>query len=182
MSNKKGVYKVIKIDILLPIYNSFEETKDCIESIIRYTNKDLYNLYLLDDNSSDTRIQELTSYYEKKKNISVIRNQFNLGFPGNVNNGFRKSSNDVIILNSDTVVSEDWLNNLKSVAYSDDKIAAVNPLSNYGNISSIPTTNASINDLFSFNELVTSFQKCKEIGFIFSPILIGYCMYIKRSA
>ncbi|WP_040204232.1 glycosyltransferase family 2 protein [Neobacillus jeddahensis] len=172
-----------KVDILLPIYNSYEETKNCIESIYQCTSIEAFDLYLLDDKSPDDHIQELTAYYsDKYSNIISIRNEKNLGFPGNVNNGFAVSKRDAIILNSDTMVTEGWLETLAQVATSDEKIAAVIPMSNYGIISGIPTSNSEINDLFSFKELVLAFNKSKRDGFVEAPLLIGFCMYVKRSA
>lgn len=172
-----------KVDILLPIYNSYKETRGCIESIINYTDNKAYNLYLLDDKSPDPRIQELTAFYsENRSNIYVFRNEKNLGFPGNVNNGFMISKNDVIVINSDTLVTESWLEKMYHAAYSDETIAAINPMSNYGIISGLPTSNNAINDLFSFEELTNAFQKSKVGALVETPLLIGFCMYMKRSA
>jgi GT2 family glycosyltransferase len=172
-----------KIDILLPIYNSINETKNCIESILMCTAPEQFNLYLLDDCSPGEQIQQLTSFYSQKySNIFAVRNDKNLGFPGNVNNGFAISENDVIILNSDTLVTDNWLEILAKTVNSEESIAAAIPMSNYGIISGLPTANSTINDLFSFSELVTSFQNSRESGYIEAPLLIGFCMYVKRKA
>jgi GT2 family glycosyltransferase len=172
-----------KIDILLPIYNSFNETKNCIESILMCTVSERFNLYLLDDNSPDDQIQQLTSFYSQKhSNIIAVRNDKNLGFPGNVNNGFAISKNDVIILNSDTLVTDNWLEILTKTVNSDESIGAAIPMSNYGIVSGLPTANSTINNLFSFTELVSAFQCSREPGYIEAPLLIGFCMYVKRRA
>ncbi|MBB6453997.1 GT2 family glycosyltransferase [Salirhabdus euzebyi] len=171
-----------KVDILLPIYNSYDDTKNCIESIMKNTVNGTYNLYLLDDNSPEENIKVLTSYYSDRYPFIIsVRNKTNLGFPGNVNNGFHISENDVVVLNSDTIVTEGWLNKLIQVATSDEKIAAVNPMSNYGLISGLPTPNNEINDLFENNDIINAFNNNTEIGYVESPLLIGYCMYMKRA-
>jgi GT2 family glycosyltransferase len=181
--NRLEESNMVKIDILLPIYNSYEETKNCIESILEYTDPSMYRLYLLDDKSPDPNIQELTSYYSSKyDHINAIRNEQNLGFPGNVNNGFQISSHDVVVINSDTLVTKGWLEGLNEAATSDHSIVAVNPMSNYGIISGLPVTNNEINDLFSYKELVTVFDRNKQSGVVEAPLLIGFCMYMKRSA
>lgn len=172
-----------KVDILLPIYNSYEETKNCIDSILQNTDMDSFNLFLLDDCSPDNRIQELMNYYaDKYANIILVLNEKNLGFPANVNNGFSVSENDVIVINSDTIVTKSWLRVLQNVANQDETIAAVNPMSNYGIISGTPTSNSQINDLFTFEELFEAFRKSNNHGFVEAPLLIGFCMFIKRKA
>ncbi|MFC4323388.1 glycosyltransferase family 2 protein [Litchfieldia salsa] len=172
-----------KVDILLPIYNSYEETKNCIESVLANTPTGTYNLYLLDDKSPDNKIEELTAAYSKKYEFIVaVRNETNLGFPANVNNGFAISKNDVIVLNSDTLVSDRWLSELKAVANTDKNIAAVNPMSNYGIISGLPTANTELNESFTYDEIYLSYKKHRTSDFVNSPLLIGYCMYMKRSA
>jgi GT2 family glycosyltransferase len=172
-----------KVDILLPIYNSYDETKNCIESILAHTDKNDFHLLLLDDNSPDSKIQELTNFYATRhENITAIRNSVNLGFPGNVNNGFKVSKNDVVVINSDTLVTEGWLSVLREVANSDDSIAAVNPMSNYGIISGLPVTNNEINDLFTYEELVKAYELNRQSGYVDAPLLIGFCMYMKRNA
>jgi GT2 family glycosyltransferase len=178
-----GESKMGKVDILLPIYNSYEETKNCIDSILDHTDVNDFHLFLLDDKSPDDNIQELTSFYASHhKNITAIRNPVNLGFPGNVNNGFKVSNNDVVVINSDTLVTEGWLTELSKVANSNKSIAAVNPMSNYGIISGLPVTNNEINDLFTYEELVKAYKSNKESGYVEAPLLIGFCMYIKRIA
>lgn len=179
----QGEFNMEKIDILLPIYNSYEDTKNCIDSIFEKTDQRHFNLFLLDDKSPDERIKELTDFYtDKYENVIVVRNNQNLGFPGNVNNGFSISKNDVVILNSDTLVTDSWLEFLWNAANTEEMIAAAIPMSNYGIISGVPTANTVINDLFSFEELFEAFKKSKEPGFIEAPVLIGFCMYIKRKA
>jgi GT2 family glycosyltransferase len=171
-----------KVDILLPIYNSYEETNECIKSILNFTNKDNYNLYLLDDCSTDKRIQEMAiSIRDTYSNIIYIRNKENLGFPENVNNGIRNSENDVIIINSDTIVTENWVEKLNEVAYSEVEIGAVNPMTNYGYISCIPTINHEINNMFEYKEIVDAFNRCNFSGYVETPFLIGFCIFIKRS-
>ncbi|WP_141432890.1 glycosyltransferase family 2 protein [Bacillus sp. 03113] len=172
-----------KVDILLPIYNSYEETKSCIQSILTCSNAELYRLFLLDDKSSDARIEKLTKYYrDNYEHIHLNRNEQNLGFPQNVNKGFALSTEDVIVLNSDTIVTGGWIEKLQAAAYRKEAIAAVNPMSNYGIISGLPTNNSEINSFFNFEELHTLFEKDKEEDCVFSPLLIGFCMYMKREA
>ncbi|MDQ0199732.1 glycosyltransferase family 2 protein [Neobacillus ginsengisoli] len=172
-----------KVDILLPINSSFEETRNCIVSILQNTDMDLMNLYLLDEGSQDSRIEELMNFYVNKySNIGLLRKEKQCGLIGNINKGLSMSENDVVIINSDTLVTHSWLTALRKAAYQEEIIAAVNPMSNFGFISGIPTSNSQINDLFTFEEYTDAFNKSKQHGVVDAPVLLGFCMYLKRNA
>lgn len=117
--------------------------RECIESVKKYT-KTPYELLLIDDCSSDRRIEKLLKSLEDEENITVIYNKHNMGFVKNVNIGFSKTSNDVVLLNSDTIVSNNWLEKMKSVAYTNSNIATVTPVSNNAGAFSVPTLNENI--------------------------------------
>ena len=55
-----------------------------------------------------------------------------------VNKGMKYSSNDVILLNSDTEVTKNWIEKLQECAYSNEYIATATPLTNNGTICSVP--------------------------------------------
>ena len=125
------------VDIIIPIYNAYEELQLCVESIKKYTNLEKNRLILIDDKSPDERIKE---YLEKVKeqNICVLHNEENLGFSGTINRGIQVSKNDVLLLNSDTVVTKRWIEKIVNCAYSDASIATVTPLSNNATLCSVP--------------------------------------------
>ena len=45
------------IDIIVPVFNAFEETKQCIDSVIRNTRDVPHRLIILNDASTDKRIK-----------------------------------------------------------------------------------------------------------------------------
>lgn len=173
----------MKIDIVIPIYNAYDFTTQCIESILKYTVGD-YNLILINDCSPDNRIKEYLDKLQSKKidNIYIMHNDVNLGFVGTVNKGMNFSNNDVILLNSDTEVTPKWLEKLIKCAYSNERIATVTPLTNNGTICSVPNfcedndipTNISLNEYAEIVEQV-SFKLYPDL-----PTAVGFCMYIKR--
>ena len=89
---------------------------DCITSVFRNTHLD-YELILIDDCSSDKRIKELLSSLESLDFVHVIRNKENMGFVKNVNLGMKMTKNDVVLLNSDTIVTPQWLSHMVYSAY-----------------------------------------------------------------
>ena len=128
------------IDIIIPVYNAYEDLRTCIESVLECTDLCHHRLLLVNDASSDERIlpylNELSLNHE---NILHIENETNLGFSGSINHGIQVSgTRDVLLLNSDTMVTKNWVEKLVACAYSDPSIATVTPLSNNATLCSVP--------------------------------------------
>ena len=169
--------------IVIPVYNAYDDLVECLESIYKYTNLDEIMLILINDNSSDSRIKSYLDEQRKKRGIHVIHNINNEGFSANINKGFDEAGGaDVIILNSDTVVTKGWIQKIKKCAYSRKEIGTVTPLSNNATLCSVPEVfemneiqgSQTIDDV---SELIEKFsiRKYPEI-----PVGHGFCMYIKR--
>ncbi|HON00885.1 MAG TPA: tetratricopeptide repeat protein, partial [Acidobacteriota bacterium] len=117
-------------DILIPIFNAFEQLQRCIDSVLRHTHGN-HAIYLLDDCSTDSRVLPLLKSFEKADpRVRLIESSVNKGFVHNVNRGFELSENDVVILNSDTEVTEGWLDRMHRCLKSHSDIGIVCPLSN----------------------------------------------------
>ena len=130
-----------KVDIIIPIYNAFEYTKQCIDSVLKNTKLNKNTLILINDNSTDPKMLDMLNKVVSEnagKSIKLINNKENLGFVKNVNLGMKMSNNDVVLLNSDTEVTENWLPKLQNTAYRADNIATVTPLSNNSTLTSVP--------------------------------------------
>ncbi|MBL7085358.1 MAG: glycosyltransferase family 2 protein [Candidatus Omnitrophica bacterium] len=118
-------------DIVIPVWNQLEYTKECLNSLFKSTSFP-FRLIVV-DNASDTRTaQYLDSIKEKNpEQVSLIRNSENLGFIKAVNQGIKESAAPyVCLLNNDTQVAEGWLTEMVKVADTRDDIGIVNPNSN----------------------------------------------------
>ena len=169
-----------KISIIIPIYNAYEDTKKCIMSVIENTQFP-YELILIDDCSTDKRIGNLLDKLEKIKDVNVIRNKINNGFVKNVNIGIQNSKGDIVLLNSDTIVTPKWLQKLVIAAYSDENIGTVTPFSNASDIS-VPEIgkNNEIPEFLTLNEMSNLIEKVSSKGNIEAPTGNGFCIFIKR--
>ena len=68
------------VDIIIPIYNAFDDLKLCLESIYRNTDLAQNRLILINDNSSDERIEPyLNEQKNQRQNVIVIHNLKNRG-------------------------------------------------------------------------------------------------------
>lgn len=173
-----------KIDIIVPIYEGYQETRECIESLINYNDTLICKVYLINDKSPNIQINDYLKEEIFPKNFKVIDNEKNLGFVKTVNKGMKISSkNDIILLNSDTVVTPNWYKNLQKIAYVDSKIATVTSPTNNGTISSFPLYNRD-NELNvnqnNLNQISSEFKKNFGDSYTVIPTCVGHAVFIKR--
>lgn len=110
------------VSIIIPVYNQWEYTYSCLQSIFENTQGISYEIIIADDQSNDETVN-VNRYVE---NIKVIRNEKNLGFLLNCNNAARETKGKYIVfLNNDTNVQKDWLKYLVDLIESDETIGMV---------------------------------------------------------
>lgn len=171
--------------IIIPVYNAYDCLAPCIDSVIRHTDLENNNLIIIDDCSPDGRVLPLLEEYSGCKGITLLKNSENLGFVKTVNRGMTYAGkNDVLLLNSDTEVTKDWLKKIQKCAYSKERIATVTPLSNNATLASVPDSFKPNEipegyDLESFAELV---EECSMHMYPEIPTGHGFCIYITRAA
>ena len=166
-----------KISIIIPIYNAYEETRECIRSVLQNTNIN-YELILINDCSTDERINPLLDAVKDIENVKVIQNSENQGFVKNVNIGIKESDGDIVLLNSDTIVTPKWLSNLVVTAYSSPDIGTVTPFCNSSDIS-ITELGENTDTLF-LNKNAYQVNKLSEGNLLKAPTGNGFCIFIKR--
>ncbi|ARU32296.1 hypothetical protein CAP31_11795 [Sulfuriferula sp. AH1] len=100
--------------IVIPSYNDQVVLEECLHSICSAESKVNYRVIICDDNSPDMHKQWLTQLECQYTWLSVCYGEKNIGFAGNVNRGLSAALADehVVLLNSDTIVSNFWLDNL----------------------------------------------------------------------
>ena len=169
-----------KVSIIIPIYNAYEDTKNCIESVLKNT-KIPYELILIDDCSSDKRIKKLLTEMKKIPYVKVMQNTKNEGFVKSVNKGIKNSKGDIVLLNSDTIVTPKWLQKLVIAAYSNKKIGTVTPISNNAGAFSVPEIGKNkIPKYLTLNGMASLVEKFSEKINMEVPTGNGFCMFIKR--
>ena len=174
------------VDIIVPVYNAYEYTEECIKSVIKNTNLNKHTLVLINDKSPDENIYPMLKKYEEDNsnlNIVALENEQNMGFVKTVNRGMEYSENDVILLNSDTEVTKNWIEKIQECAYSNEYVATVTPLTNNGTIASVPNFGVD-NELPKNMTLDEYAEMIEKISISRYPQLTtgnGFCMYIKRN-
>jgi len=173
------------IDIILPIYNAFDDLIRCIDSVLHCTAGDDYRLLLINDASPDVRIAPfLAQLAAQHRHMRVLANPRNLGFIGTVNRGFAETPGDVILLNSDTILTRGWLTKMLACAASDQRIATITPFSNNAEICSYPQMCGNHpwpadGDAELANRAL---ETASRRDYHELPTAVGFCMYIRRQA
>ena len=108
-------------------WNNFEDTDECLESVSKLVYENL-KIVLVDNGSSDNTPEKVR---EKYPQVHVIENGRNLGVPAGYNVGFsfalERRGEYILMLNNDTVVPEDMLQELLNVAKQDKSTGIVMP-------------------------------------------------------
>ncbi|WP_376697030.1 glycosyltransferase family 2 protein [Wenzhouxiangella sp. EGI_FJ10305] len=166
--------------IVVPVFNAPEAVHRCLSSLAE-TIETRQPVIVIDDASTDPEIPDLLD--EQPRNWTRVRNETNLGFVASANLGMTLAAGqDVILLNADTCVTSGWLEAIERCAQSDPTIASVTPLTNNGEIASIP-------DFCRPNPWPASPERwaraCRDAGppvYIDVPTAVGFCMYLRRQA
>ena len=170
------------IDIIIPVYNGYDETKACIQSLLNTKNNIKHRLIFINDKSPDIKIVEMLNSIGDNR-VLVLENEKNSGFVKTVNRGMQLSKNDVILLNSDTVVTDFWIDKMNQAAYSNSKVATVTSLTNNGTIASVPFFNQD-NELpkgHSIQKFATLVESISNKVYPVIPTAVGHALFIKRS-
>ena len=125
--------------IIVPVFNALELLEACLDSISRTVPSDT-RVLLIDDASTDPCVLPLLESWvdQAAMEARLLCHPNNLGFVATANHGMRMAGSDLVLLNSDTEVTDGWLERLSVCLNSNDAIATATPWSNNGEIVSIP--------------------------------------------
>lgn len=102
---------MIKISIIVPVYNTEKYLKKCLDSLINQTLKDI-EIICINDGSPDNSLKILKEYEKKDKRIKII-DQENQGVSVARNNGIKIANGEYIgFVDSDDYVDLDFYEKL----------------------------------------------------------------------
>lgn len=174
------------VTIIVPVYGDWPSLSDCIESLKRYTDKSNTRIILANDRGPEWKLIEdnILGAIKGYGNFKYVLNPENLGFIGNCNRAvfeIDQSDNDILLLNSDTKVTEGFIEEMSTVLHSDDKNGTVSPRSNNATITTVPLRAASQKGIDQdasyeiFKKISRFFERSVEV-----PVAHGFCMLIRR--
>ncbi|WP_119156707.1 glycosyltransferase [Caldimonas tepidiphila] len=172
------------VDVLIPVYRGLQETLRCIHSVLVAPVCTPYVLVVIDDAGPDGELRRMLDTLAERGLFVLERNPRNLGFVKTVNRGLRLyPTRDVVILNSDTQVFNDWLDRLLAHAARVPSLGTITPLSNNATICSYPQTlqqNLVPPDIdaSSLDRLAAEVNAGVLVS---APTGVGFCMYMRRA-
>ena len=107
---KKEKRNMAKVGIVILNYNTYDDTKKCIESIKSMTETE-YTIYLVDNASKEECRKKLSEKYKDDDNVKMLFSDHNLGYSGGNNIGVQRAivedAEYILIVNSDVVFCND---------------------------------------------------------------------------
>ncbi len=183
-------YRNSGVDIIIPVHNAIEDVKECLKSVDRTLLK-THRIILVDDGSDNETKSFLENFCSSRESyVTLIRHDKAKAYTKAANAGLKASSADyVILLNSDTVVCDNWILKLIHCAESSENIGVVGPLSNAASWQSVPNIKEkdgsySVNPLpegMLVKDVDALCQKYSLSEFPRVQLVNGFCFCIKRS-
>ena len=171
--------------VAMPVFKGKSETITAIFAVLQNKQKTPFVLHVVNDCSPDI---ELTEEIEGMASFGLFKyekNPTNKGFVATANSIMRQYPDlPVILLNTDAVVSGDWIDRMLAHAARDNKIATITPFSNNATIFSYPTINEN-NDIepeCSVSELDSVAARANQGRLSDVPTGVGFCFYISSAA
>ena len=111
--------KRYKISFIVPAYNEEGTLKETIKHIQKIDYKDIVEIIIVNDCSSDNTLKIAKELRKKDNKIKIIDNQINLGKAGSMNRALKLAKGEVIaIVDADSYPAEDSVK--KMVGFLDD--------------------------------------------------------------
>lgn len=125
----------MKVDIAFVIlhYITDQDTKLCVESIIKYAGTSNYKIIVVDNASSNNSFDVLNMCYKNNDKIDIIKNSENLGFSKGLNVGIKYANenwdvNFIAAINNDIELIQNNFYSLVSNKYESYKFSLLGPM------------------------------------------------------
>jgi len=176
--------EAIVIDVIVPVHSGLAATKRCLESVIGTRAETAFETVVVDDATPEPPIARYLDELAGARRITLLRNDRNEGFVRSVNRGMAlHADRDVVLLNSDAAVANDWLDRLARCALRDPHFGTVTPFSNNATICSYPFPGwmAGVPGTLGLAGLDQLFAAVNTDKSVDLPTGVGSCLYLRRS-
>lgn len=173
------------VTIVIPVYKDWNSLSICLDSLKEFV-ADRHKILIVNDKGPDWVEMEryIRQCIEGYPNFYYSANVENMGFVKTCNravNEIDQTDNDILLLNSDTKVTEGFLEEMLEVLYVQEKHGGVCPRSNHAMLLSMPVshnTKKPLEDAVCYGV----FQQMQHIlpRYTTVPTGVGFAFLIKR--
>lgn len=170
---------VQKTSVVILSYNTQKMLQSCINSIKETVSSTACEIIIVDNNSEDSSKEWLEE--NRHLGYKLICNMENKGFPYGCNQGIKisEADNDIFLLNSDTIVTQNALFWLRMGLYEDKKTGAVGSVTNNApNLQKIDGTKR----VEEWLDYAVTNNVPMERPYEEKVFLVGFALLIKRRA
>ena len=173
------------VTVVVPVYNSPAAVEGCLASLAAYALPIGASVLMIDDASSDERIAPLLQRFHETAGFRLVCNPQNLGYTRTVNCAIELcAGQDVVLLNSDTIVTPRWLHHLRYCVYSQPDIGTATAVSDNAGAFSVPEI-ATDNPEPAHLDAAAAARAIVHAGSgepLDAPTGNGFCLYLRRDA
>jgi GT2 family glycosyltransferase len=179
-----------RVDIVVCVHNALEYVRPCLESVRCTRNGERQRLIIIDDGSDQPTARYLEEFARNAPWIELNRNEHARGYTKAANQGLAASTGElVILLNSDTFVTDGWTEKMADAVFSTPGGGIVGPMSNAASHQSIPEHRSSkdqtaINDLppgLTAEDMNRYCEQWTTAGVLPRvPLVHGFCFGVTR--
>lgn len=172
------------VTIIIPVYKDWSTLNICIASLKKYL-APIHSVLLINDMSPEWEQLEknILAAIEGYSNFRYVRNETNMGFVKTCNRALSLADKhtDLFLLNSDTQVTEGFLEEMQAVLYENERHGVVCPRSSNATILTVPVRRNTTAEVSG----ETSYSIYKQIRPLLPrrtllPTGVGFAMLIKR--
>ncbi len=165
--------------VVIPVFNAHDDLTACLASLEAHSPG--ARVLVVDDASDDPRIAPLLAdWVGRREHARLVTLPDNRGFVHAANRGVAEAGGDVVLLNSDTVVTAGWLEALERCLASDPAIATATPWSNNAEIVSLPVFGAPNPVPEDPESWARAVRRCARGEHPELPTAVGFCMAVSR--
>ncbi len=189
----KKPQRPVTVDVVVPVFNALEDVQFCLKSLATVKNGFPMRALVINDGSDE----ETTAWLREAcatlgtdtVTYELIEHDGNQGYTIAVNTGLKASNAAyVVTLNSDTIVTNFWLDGLIRCLRSDPKLGIAGPLSNAASWQNVPdlygpdgkfAINALPKDV-SPNKMAAIVHRASRRIYPRSTFVNGFCFMVTR--
>ena len=178
------------VDVVVCVHDALDDVQRCLWSLLERPSY-AFGLIVVDDGSQPETAHFLARMRDRNPATRIVTNDSDRhGYTVAANLGLRASTADyVVLLNSDTVVTQGWLERIVACGESDPAIGVIGPLSNAASHQSVPRTREggawASNELppwLTTDAMAVLVAECSNRDYPRFPFVNGFCYAIKRDA